>query len=656
MKVFLLFFLLITLVYKLPAQENQQRVPGELLVMLKHGSNPLNDLKLWSDLESKGVTIDHKIGHTFNIWLFKFNEIEIDPTGILEVIKAHPSVNLAQFNHPVIEREIIPSDPSFNLQWALKNTGQSNGTPGADIHATEAWELTTSGITALGDTIVIAVIDGGVDLNHADLNLKKNYNEIPANAIDDDGNGYIDDFHGWNAYNNSGNLISHDHGTHVTGIVSARTNNALGVAGVSFNSKVLPIAGSSTTEATVVAAYDYVFTMRKLYNETNGQSGQYIVASNSSFGVDGGNPDNYPLWGAMYDSMGMVGIINVASTANRYWDVDIQGDIPTAMENESLLTVTNTTNMDALNTQAAWGFASIDLGAPGTNIYSTRQGNTYGSKTGTSMSSPMVCGTVALMHAITDNAHLMEYKVNPSLIVSRFKRYLISTVDTIPTLLGKTVSGGRLNALDAVSMAANPPLLSSDPVQINITLKPNGSDTLALELMSSSTEINPYSITITPSVDWISAESYAGILTPGNSQFNKLYINSDNLPVGTYNCNMLVNDYFLNQLIIPVLLKVDTTSNSKNLTTNVTVKLNPNPFDNFVKITINLMRGSTVSASIYNTQGVMVATIQKGFLPTGTNVLLWDGKNFENQTVDPGVYFIAITDQFGSVTKKAIKL
>ena len=656
MKIFILAIAFCSLILYSVAQDAEKRIPGELLVMFKSNVNPFNNALLKADLESEGVSIDHKIGRSFNIWLLTFDELAVSPDYILKTLKKHPSVELAQYNHPVTEREVIPNDPSFGIQWSLKNTGQSGGTPGADIHATEAWSLSTNGVTALGDTIVIAVVDGGVDLNHPDLNLKKNYNEIPGNGVDDDNNGYIDDYNGWNAYNGTGNIVSHDHGTHVIGIAAAKTNNGLGIAGVSFNAKVLPVAGSSTNEATVVAAYDYVFTMRKLYNQTNGSVGYYIVASNSSFGVDQGNPANYPLWGAMYDSMGMVGILNVGSTANRSWDVDIQGDIPTAMQNESLIAITNSTNMDLLNSQAAWGFNSIDLAAPGTNIFSTVTGGNYGTKTGTSMSSPMVSGSIALLHAVTDSARLAEYKLFPSLLVSRFKRYLISTVDTIPSLIGKTVSGGRLNTFDAVMMALNPPLISSDPEQISISMKPNSLDTLIIQLSTTATEINPYIISIPPDTAWLVSDRFDGVFTPTDQQQSlRLYFNTSGMPVGTYNCNISVNDYFLNQLVVPVSLKVDTSSNTGDISINSSINLNPNPFDNLIKININLLKSSKVSVSVFNSQGIKIASVYDGNLRSGANELSWNGRNRNNQNVGAGVYFIVVSDQYGSVTKKAIK-
>src|SRR5690606_7841154 len=146
------------------------------------------------------------------------------------------------------------------------------GIEGADIDATLAWDITTAGVTALGDTIVIAVIDEGFQLNHPDLiqNFFRNNSEIPNNGIDDDQNGYIDDVGGWNAFNNTGIIPQNSHGTHVSGIVSARGNNGAGVTGVNWVAKILPIAGSSGDESTVIAAYAYAAEMRILYDQTHG--------------------------------------------------------------------------------------------------------------------------------------------------------------------------------------------------------------------------------------------------------------------------------------------------------------------------------------------------------------------------------------------------
>ncbi|MBK7159404.1 MAG: hypothetical protein IPH77_12840 [Ignavibacteria bacterium] len=102
-------------------------------------------------------------------------------------------VAIAQFNHYFKERVVIPNDTRFAEQWDKNNTGQTGGTPDADIDAPEAWDISTGGTTVFGDTIVVAIVDGGQQIDHQDLNTWRNWAEIPANGIDDDNNGYIDD-------------------------------------------------------------------------------------------------------------------------------------------------------------------------------------------------------------------------------------------------------------------------------------------------------------------------------------------------------------------------------------------------------------------------------------------------------------------------------
>ncbi|TFH65732.1 MAG: hypothetical protein E4G91_01420 [Candidatus Zixiibacteriota bacterium] len=424
--------------------------PGQLLIQLNAGEQPARLTTSYSQINLKPVRL---LSRRMNIWLFEYSGGTLkaaDNQAILDDVRMRPAVSLAQFNHFVTERATTPNDPSFGQQWALNNTGQSGGTADADIAAPEAWDIVSGGTTALGDQIVVAIIDGRFDLAHQDLNFWKNTEEIPGNSIDDDGNGYVDDYDGWNSYSHNGTITSDSHGTHVAGIAAARGNNGIGISGVSWGIKLMAVQGSSSTEAIAVESYGYVLEQRARYNESNGLHGAFVVATNSSFGVNYGQPSSYPLWCAMYDSLGVQGILSAAATANANLNVDTQGDIPTACPSNYLVTVTNTTDIDTKYSGAAYGLTSIDLGAPGTNVYSTLPGNTYGDNTGTSMASPHVAGTIGLMYAAACPTFIAACRTNPGPMALQMKQYLLNGVDPIAALAGITVTGGRLNALHAI--------------------------------------------------------------------------------------------------------------------------------------------------------------------------------------------------------------
>ena len=451
------------------AQEQTSNVKnyrgGELIIQLKSSGSVESVARDLIAIDFQPVEL---LSSRLNIWLVTFDENRMSDDAAVKLVRANYDVLLAQFNHYVTQRRATPNDPSFANQWALNNTGQTGGITDADVDAPEAWNIDTGGMTALGDEVVIAVIDGGADINHVDIDFWKNTLDTPGNSIDDDGNGYVDDYHGWNAYNNTGNIPSSTHGTHVSGIAAAKGNNSLGVSGVSWGAKVMPIAGSSGLESTVVKAYSYALDMRALYNSTNGAQGAFVVATNSSFGVDYGNPANFPIWCGMYDSMGAEGILSAAATANMDINIDVVGDVPTACPSNYLISVTNTTHTDTKNSAAAYGLTTIDLGAPGTSIYSTYPGNSYGNMTGTSMATPHVAGAVALQVSAAPVSLLQQYNTNPGATALTFRNNLLNSVDSLPALAGKTVTGGRLN-LNNMLLS----LGSTDPVP---DIKANGSD------------------------------------------------------------------------------------------------------------------------------------------------------------------------------------
>ncbi|TAE48864.1 MAG: peptidase, partial [Bacteroidetes bacterium] len=427
-------------------------LPGEMIVLLRPGVSPQalqRDFALQRD--PLVLRYERLLSARMNIHLLRVEGDAAAEEKALSRIARHPQVILAQFNHRIETRETHqqPNDPGFAQQWALNNTGQTGGLADADVDAPEAWNITTGGVSSLGDTIVVAVIDEGIDIQHEDLDLWKNHAEIPGNGLDDDANGYTDDYQGWNAYSGNGSIPASYHGTHVAGIVAAIGNNGIGVSGINWHTKVMNIAGSSGNEAVVISAYGYVLEMRKRYNESDGLEGAFVVATNASFGVNYGNPVNYPIWCAIYDSLGAAGVLNVSATMNINANVDVSGDVPSTCASPYLLTVTNTTASDQKNGGAAYGLLSIDIGAPGTSIRSTLPGNTYGFETGTSMAAPLVAGTAALLVSAACPALMVRYRSDPAGTVLLLKQLIMNGSDAIPGLQGQVVSG-RLNAYQSL--------------------------------------------------------------------------------------------------------------------------------------------------------------------------------------------------------------
>lgn len=441
--------------------QNAGYVPGELLVQLKAGTDRAALVrKMEADIQSE-VTGMECISDVMNIYTVRFENNNTDLDAVLKSFLFYSEILTAQKNHYVYERETIPSDTLFDNQWHHKNTGQTGGIIDADIDSPEAWDITTGGLTTHGDTIVVCIIEGnGVDINHADLkdNIWKNYAEIPGDGIDNDNNGYTDDFNGWHVINLDDVIGAGSHGTRVAGMIGATGDNITGVSGVNWDVKMMVVQGQqASNEATVIAAYTYPLKMRKRYNETYGQEGAFVVATNSSWGIDNADASDSPLWCAMYDSLGYYGILNIAATTNNNSNVDVVGDMPTTCTSEFLVGVTMTNSQD-LRAGSGYGVTHVDLGAPGQNVQTTLPGG-YTTSSGTSFASPCVAGCVALAYAAPCAEFINFVKYDPAAAALDMRQYLLESVDQTPGLLTEVSSGGRANVkkhIDSLLAACDP--------------------------------------------------------------------------------------------------------------------------------------------------------------------------------------------------------
>ena len=429
---------------------------NQLIVQLMDGETVEAFVETYNDSKDNLVKLNFlkTLSEPLNIYLLEHDDAYdngevVNADEFLKDIKTNHWILAAQRNK-IVELRTEPDDALYDSQWQYNNTGENFGRLDADIDAPEAWDLTTGGTTALGDDIVVAVLDGGVNLYHPDLvnNIWTNAGEIPDNGIDDDQNGYIDDFYGWNFNTDSHNVgndsLGHGHGTPVAGIIGAEGGNGIGVCGINWNVKVMNLAANST-EAAIIEAYSYVLEMRKQYNETGGEKGAFVVATNASLGINNADAADSPMWCSMYDSLGRQGVLSVAATANANTDVDVEGDMPTTCSSDYLITVTNITKQDIKSRSAGFGKTHIDLGAPGNGAFTIRNDGGYGSFGGTSAASPHVAGAIGLMYSL-DIPELAEQAItHHNVIAGVIKHVLLKNTDELLSLKDQTVSGGRLN-------------------------------------------------------------------------------------------------------------------------------------------------------------------------------------------------------------------
>jgi subtilisin family serine protease len=438
-----------------PAKARPQFVPGEALV--RYRSERI--------AASKTVqTVKGPQGRLLSIQMERFEGSEIvpglrlahidadDTLAAIEALKQQPDVVYAEPNYRWYRTTAVPNDPCFPVN-ALAVCQNLDLYGLNKIAAPLAWDtLKGSRDTAqAGFTtprVVVAVIDEGVDLTHADLvgNLWTNPGEIAGDNIDNDANGFVDDVHGYNFLNNTGTIPAANHATHVAGIVGATGDNATGVVGVNWQVGLMSLKfiGGTGATADAIRAAAYAKQMRDRWVTSGGTQGANVRVLNNSWGPDRrfGNGLSQALQDVV-NSVATSGILFVTSAGNDALDNDVDPGYPASYNLPNLISVASTDRNDLLSVFSNFGAHTITMGAPGSGILSTVSGSDYASMSGTSMAAPFVSGAAALLLA-----------ANPNLTMQQLKSLLIFNGDPLASLAGKTLTGRRLNVANSFQALA----------------------------------------------------------------------------------------------------------------------------------------------------------------------------------------------------------
>lgn len=349
----------------------------------------------------------------------------------IDTLRSNSDVLYAQPNFRVYV-SLTPDDALYSEQFALHNIGQTGGTDDSDIDAPEAWDITTG-----SSTVIVAVIDTGVDYTHPDLaaNMWTNTGEIAGNNVDDDNNGFIDDIYGWDFANNDNDPFDdYGHGTHVAGTIGAVTDNGIGIAGIAWNVKIMAVkfldaSGGGTLDGAIQAIN---------YASQNGAS-----ISNNSWGGGG-------YYAALHDAIEAAAArdhLFIAAAGNDGMDNDFSPAYPASYDLDNVISVAATDHDDQLAWFSNYGETSVDLAAPGVDILSTlptsgplSSPTGYGTLSGTSMATPHVSGVAALLRAY-----------HPTWTYTQIIDQILANTDAVESLDGVVATGGRLNAYRALT-------------------------------------------------------------------------------------------------------------------------------------------------------------------------------------------------------------
>jgi len=367
-----------------------------------------------------------------------------------DYLAANPYV--ADFELDVARQlQAVPNDSYMSQLWGLRNYGQSGGTAGADINAESAWNLTTG-----SSSVVVGVIDTGVDYTHVDLaaNIWTNPGEIAGNGIDDDGNGFVDDVHGYDFANNDADpMDDHGHGTHCAGTIAGVGNNGRGVAGVNWSGSVMGLkfitADGWGYTSDAIQAVNYATMMRASYGVN------VRVLSNSW----GGGSYSSSLYSAVQASAA-ADILFVAAAGNSSTNNDVTPHYPSNYNLANVLSVAASDRNDQLAYFSNYGTSTVHLAAPGMSIYSTMPGGSYGWMSGTSMATPHVAGVAGLAWSFAPGSSMAE-----------IRNAILQGTDSLGSLSSFVATGGRLNAYNTLQQLGGTG--PQDPIVASLTAAPD---------------------------------------------------------------------------------------------------------------------------------------------------------------------------------------
>lgn len=453
------------------AQRTGKLVPRPFTILVDYKRN--TTLATIDGIErANGIYEDKSIRSTFFKRYFMSQAAQLRGQTLdstIAQLRRNPNIRIAEPDMPVSPDQV--NDPQYSSQWHLNNTGQTGGTPGADVRAAVAWPLIGS-----ASPITVAVLDDGIEVAHSDLNanILLNTGEIAGDGIDNDGNGYVDDVNGWDFADGDNDptppSTSSSHGTHVAGIVAAVSNNSVGIASAARNVKILPVRfyrGQSTWISDLILAIDYARIR-----------GAKVV--NISYNLDGWTQ-------LLVDAFNRLatadGVAMLSAGNNGQQDPPRLAMLSLA---PNLCFVACTDHNDNLSSFSNYG-SQVQIAAPGENILSTIPYGTYGSMSGTSMATPLAAGIVGTVRSLF-----------PSLTYSQAITRLGLTSDKKASLTGR-VKYGRVNLANAIQNDSIAPSAVS-----NLTVLRRSSGTFLAQFTSSGDDgmtgaASAYDVRVSPS-------------------------------------------------------------------------------------------------------------------------------------------------------------